>query len=76
MPASVISMSQQCDIISISLITGNSLVAGKCLTETRLRANNIYRQITAINAQLISKAGFLKERIRKRELGLKIVNFR
>ena len=69
-------MSQQCDIINISLITGNSLAAGKCLTKTRHGANNIYRQITEIEAQLISRAGFLKVRMRKTELGIKIENVR
>ena len=76
MPASVISMSQQCDIININLITGNSLAAGKCLTKTRLGANNIYRQIAEIDAQLVSRAGFLKEKMRKSELRLQIANVR
>ena len=69
-------MSQQCDIINISLITGKSLAAGKCLTKTRFGVNNIYRQITEIDAQLVSRAGFLKERMRKTELGLKTANVR
>ena len=42
----------------------------------RLGVKNIYRQITEIDAQLISRAGFLKERMRKIELGLKIANIR
>ena len=69
-------MSQQCDIINISLITGNSLAAGKCLTKTRLGFNNIYTQITEIDVQLVSRAVFLKERMRKTELGLKAANIR
>ena len=43
LPASLISMQQQCDIINISLITGNSLAAGKCLTKTRLIRQKNYR---------------------------------
>ena len=45
-------------------------MAGECLTKTRLGVKNIYTQITEIDAQLVSRAGFLKERTRKTELGL------
>ena len=61
--------------INIRLITGNSL-AGECLTKARLGVENFYREIREIDAQLVSRAGFLKERIRKTELRLKIANIR
>ena len=61
--------------INIRLITGNSL-PGKCLTKTRLGFENICREIREIDAQLVSRARFLKERLRKTELGLKIANMR
>ena len=60
---------------NIKLITGNSLV-GECLTKTRLGLENFYREIREIDAQLVSRAGFFKERMRKTELGLKIANIR
>ena len=60
---------------SIKLKTGNSLV-GECLTKTRLGLENFYREIREIDAQLVSRAGFFKERMRKTKLGLKIANIR
>ena len=54
-------------------MSGNSLT-GECLANTRLGVKNIYRQITEIDAQLVSRAGFLKKRMRKTELGLKIIS--
>ena len=49
---------------------------GKCRTKTTLGVINIYRQVTEIDAQLVPRAGFLKERMRKTELGLKTANVR
>ena len=51
-------------------------MAGECLTKTRLGLENIDREIREIDAQLVSKAGFLKDRMRKTELGLEIANIR
>ena len=51
-------------------------MAEECLTKTRFGVISIYRKITEIDAQLVSKAGFLKERMRKTELGLKMTNIR
>ena len=56
-------------------VTGNSS-AGECLTKTRLGLAKIYREIKEFDAQLVSRAGFFKERMRKIELGLKIANVR
>ena len=57
------------------MITGNCS-AGECPTKTRFGVKSNYRQITETDAQLICRAGFLKERVRKTELGLKIANLR
>ena len=51
-------------------------MAEECLTKTRLGLKNIDREIREIDAQLVSRAGFLKERMIKTELGLEIANIR
>ena len=61
--------------INIRLITENSL-AGECLTKTRLGLAKTYREIRELDVHLVSRARFLKERMRRTELGLKIANVR
>ena len=52
------------------------MLAGESLTKTSLGLENIYRKIREIDAQLVSRAGLLKERMRKTEMGQKIANIR
>ena len=70
-------MLQKCEITTSTSgcrITGSSL-AGECLNKTTLGLAKIYREVE-LDAQLVSRGGFLKERLRKTKLGLKIANVR